>query len=257
MTQRLDPYATPCDLPLQLNDRLPCRSPYIASATKLPALSCRLRIAAACGALGVRSCIPNIPPRARPARARLPRANGNAKPTEVVTAAKRSDFRRRWAEPSITPTVTNLGLSKRHLWQFDVHFGRCDRAGVAPLSSVAPVGYLTLSRPVDLLAGNAPSLLWLASIDSARADLSEAKAHPGRSKLRHRLHQPPPLGETGLWPAQAQAIRNLAESLVMNRPRASSTRGCRDSRAAAQYVLHSPNRRGSSPSALKCACEAP
>jgi hypothetical protein len=28
--------------------------------------------------------------------------------------------------------MTNLGLSKRHLWQFDVHLGRCDRAGSPP-----------------------------------------------------------------------------------------------------------------------------
>lgn len=42
---------------------------------------------------------------------------------------RRSPLRRRRAEPSITRTVTNLGLSKRYLWQFGVHLGRCDRAG--------------------------------------------------------------------------------------------------------------------------------
>jgi type I restriction enzyme R subunit len=38
--------------------------------------------------------------------------------------------------------------------------------------------------------------------------------------LRHRLRNLPELADTGLWPAQARAIRNLEESLADNRPRA-------------------------------------
>lgn len=38
--------------------------------------------------------------------------------------------------------------------------------------------------------------------------------------LRYRLHRLPPLEPSGLWPAQATAIRNLEESLVHGRPRA-------------------------------------
>ena len=66
------------------------------------------------------------------------------------------------------------------------------------------------SRPVfsfhrpETLAG------WLADISK----------HPTAPTLRHRLRALPPLEETGLWPAQVVAIRNLEESLAANRPRA-------------------------------------
>lgn len=38
--------------------------------------------------------------------------------------------------------------------------------------------------------------------------------------FRHRLRQLPELADSGLWPAQAAAIRNLEKSLMANRPRA-------------------------------------
>jgi type I restriction enzyme R subunit len=50
--------------------------------------------------------------------------------------------------------------------------------------------------------------------------LDEVRRHPDAPTLRHRLQRLPPLDETGLWPAQARAIRNLEESLAANRPRA-------------------------------------
>jgi hypothetical protein len=51
-----------------------------------------------------------------------------------------------WAEPSITRTVTNLWVSKRLLWQFDVHFDRDGRPGFAGSSAVAPALYTPLLR---------------------------------------------------------------------------------------------------------------
>ena len=41
-----------------------------------------------------------------------------------------------------------------------------------------------------------------------------------RTTLRQRLRNMPPLDETGLWPAQAIAVKNLEESLANDRPRA-------------------------------------
>ena len=39
------------------------------------------------------------------------------------------------------------------------------------------------------------------------------------SSLRGRILRMPPLVTTGLWPAQARAVRNLEESLAKNKPR--------------------------------------
>jgi type I restriction enzyme R subunit len=50
--------------------------------------------------------------------------------------------------------------------------------------------------------------------------LADISKHPTAPTLRHRLRLLPPLAETGLWPAQVVAIRNLEESLAANRPRA-------------------------------------
>ena len=50
--------------------------------------------------------------------------------------------------------------------------------------------------------------------------LEEIRRHPSAPTLRHRLRTLPPLPETGLWPAQVVAIRNLEASLAANRPRA-------------------------------------
>ena len=50
--------------------------------------------------------------------------------------------------------------------------------------------------------------------------LDELRRHPTAPTLRHRLRTLPELQETGLWPAQCQAIKNLETSLAANRPRA-------------------------------------
>jgi type I restriction enzyme, R subunit len=42
----------------------------------------------------------------------------------------------------------------------------------------------------------------------------------GRATLRRRLQHLPPLDESGLWPAQIRAVRNLEASLKADRPRA-------------------------------------
>lgn len=44
--------------------------------------------------------------------------------------------------------------------------------------------------------------------------------HPDEPTLRHRLRAMPPLDDSNLWWAQAQAIANLEESLAHDRPRA-------------------------------------
>jgi type I restriction enzyme R subunit len=50
--------------------------------------------------------------------------------------------------------------------------------------------------------------------------IADIAKHPTATTLRHRLRTLPPLEETGLWPAQFTAIRNLEVSLAANRPRA-------------------------------------
>ncbi len=50
--------------------------------------------------------------------------------------------------------------------------------------------------------------------------LGDISKHPTAPTLRHRLRTLPPLAETGLWPAQVTAIRNLEVSLAAGRPRA-------------------------------------
>lgn len=50
--------------------------------------------------------------------------------------------------------------------------------------------------------------------------LEEVRRHSGTPTLRHRLQHLPSLDGTDLWPAQVRAIRNLEESLTLNRPRA-------------------------------------
>jgi type I restriction enzyme R subunit len=50
--------------------------------------------------------------------------------------------------------------------------------------------------------------------------LEELRRHPQAPTLRHRLRGLPELRETGLWPAQFEAISNLERSLAAGRPRA-------------------------------------
>jgi type I restriction enzyme R subunit len=52
------------------------------------------------------------------------------------------------------------------------------------------------------------------------AGWTDLREHPRAPTLRGRLRDLPPLDDTGLWPAQATAIRNLEESLAAGRPRA-------------------------------------
>jgi type I restriction enzyme R subunit len=63
-------------------------------------------------------------------------------------------------------------------------------------------------------------VFWFHRPETLAGWLDEVRRYPGAPTLRHRLRQLPPLAETGLWPAQARAIRNLEESLAANRPRA-------------------------------------
>jgi hypothetical protein len=76
---------------------------------------------------------------------------------------RRSPLRRRRAEPSITRTVTNLGLSKRHRWQFVVHFwplrqGRVARSSArhakpAERARATTLALSALSEDLTFLAG--------------------------------------------------------------------------------------------------------
>jgi type I restriction enzyme R subunit len=63
-------------------------------------------------------------------------------------------------------------------------------------------------------------VFWFHRPETLAGWLDELRRHPDSPTLRHRLERPPPLDETGLWPAQVRAIRNLEESLAANRPRA-------------------------------------
>ncbi len=63
-------------------------------------------------------------------------------------------------------------------------------------------------------------VFWFHRPETLAVWLDEVHRYPGAPTLRHRLLELPPLNETGLWPAQARAIRNLEESLAANRPRA-------------------------------------
>jgi type I restriction enzyme R subunit len=63
-------------------------------------------------------------------------------------------------------------------------------------------------------------VFWFHRPETLSGWLDDLRHHPTAPTLRHRLLHLPPLDDTGLWPAQARAIRNLEESLAANRPRA-------------------------------------
>jgi type I restriction enzyme, R subunit len=63
-------------------------------------------------------------------------------------------------------------------------------------------------------------VFWFCRPDTLARLIGEIRARPLGPTLRHRLRALPPLDEAGLWAAQARAIRNLEESLVVDRPRA-------------------------------------
>ena len=60
----------------------------------------------------------------------------------------------------------------------------------------------------------------LGPIPISRGVEDEIPAYDPRATLRCRLQSLPPLNETGLWPAQVRAVRNLEQSLTEDRPRA-------------------------------------
>ena len=66
------------------------------------------------------------------------------------------------------------------------------------------------SRPVFAFHRPETLLFWI----------DDMRRHPMAPSLRARLRALPPLDETGLWPAQARAIRNLEGSLARGDPRA-------------------------------------
>ena len=63
-------------------------------------------------------------------------------------------------------------------------------------------------------------VFWFHRPETLAAWIREVQEKPLAPTLRHRLTKLPDLEETGLWPAQAVAVRNLEHSLAMNRPRA-------------------------------------
>jgi type I restriction enzyme R subunit len=63
-------------------------------------------------------------------------------------------------------------------------------------------------------------VFWFHRPETLAAWVRECQESPLAPTLRHRLAEIPPFDESGLWPAQATAIRNLEQSLAMNRPRA-------------------------------------
>ena len=63
-------------------------------------------------------------------------------------------------------------------------------------------------------------VFWFHRPETLAAWVAEAQDNPLAPTVRHRLTKLPELDETGLWPAQAIAIRNLEHSLATNRPRA-------------------------------------
>src|SRR6266511_1820092 len=63
-------------------------------------------------------------------------------------------------------------------------------------------------------------VFWFHRPETLAAWVRHVEENPLAPTLRHRLTELPELNETGLWPAQATAIRNLERSLAENRPRA-------------------------------------
>jgi type I restriction enzyme R subunit len=63
-------------------------------------------------------------------------------------------------------------------------------------------------------------VFWFHRPETLARWIREVQANPLAPTLRHRLTKLPELNAGGLWPAQAAAIRNLEQSLAMNRPRA-------------------------------------
>jgi len=63
-------------------------------------------------------------------------------------------------------------------------------------------------------------VFWFHRPETLAGWIEDVSRHPAAPTLRHRLKQPALLEETGLWPAQVRAIRNLELSLAENRQRA-------------------------------------
>jgi type I restriction enzyme R subunit len=63
-------------------------------------------------------------------------------------------------------------------------------------------------------------VFWFHRPETLAAWVREVHENPLAPTLRHRLTELPEQNETGLWPAQTTAIRNLEQSLAVDRPRA-------------------------------------
>ena len=63
-------------------------------------------------------------------------------------------------------------------------------------------------------------VFWFHKPETLAGWISDRDTNKLGATLRQRLENLPKLGDAGLWPAQATAIRNLEESLADNRPRA-------------------------------------
>ena len=63
-------------------------------------------------------------------------------------------------------------------------------------------------------------VFWFHRPETLAQWIAEREGNERGATLRERLRTLPELGDAGLWPAQARAIRNLEESLTDNRPRA-------------------------------------
>ncbi len=76
-------------------------------------------------------------------------------------------------------------------------------------------------RPEALAAWIEPATRTARSLSTPEVKVAEAGAgYAARSALRRQLQNMPSIHETGLWPAQLKAVRNLEESLREDRPRA-------------------------------------
>ncbi len=76
-------------------------------------------------------------------------------------------------------------------------------------------------RPETLAAWIAPDTGYVSVLQEVERRAAESQAsYSSHPTLRARLKGMPPIDETGLWPAQLQAIQNLEKSLYEGRPRA-------------------------------------
>jgi type I restriction enzyme R subunit len=110
-------------------------------------------------------------------------------------------------------------------WQSRKYLDGLPRWVTSALEGALPFAYQstgTETRFTNTLDPEARSrqLFWFHRPETLASRVREVQENPLAPTLRHRLTKLPELDETGLWPAQALAIRNLEHSLATNRPRA-------------------------------------